>query len=155
MLIMASAIGKKTKQIAYLLALVYFSSYFMRINFAVMMVKICSDMQVEKSALAIVVTGLTVAYGTGQVISGVLGDRIKPQYLITAGLSLATLCNVCISLCSGIPAMTAVWCVNGFAHALMPNTAMPRYAFPGARRLQPSCCICSALYYLEFFIGEL
>lgn len=119
MLIMASAIGKKTKQIAYLLALVYFSSYFMRINFAVMMVKICSDMQVEKSALAIVVTGLTVAYGTGQVISGVLGDRIKPQYLITAGLSLATLCNVCISLCSGIPAMTAVWCVNGFAHALL------------------------------------
>ena len=75
---MKSTIAKNTKRIAYLLAVVYFTSYCMRVNLAVMLVKICSEMQVEKSALAIVITGLTVAYGTGQVISGFLGDRIKP-----------------------------------------------------------------------------
>lgn len=61
----------------------------MRINLAVMLVKICSEMQVEKSALAIVITGLTVAYGTGQVVSGFLGDRFQPKHIIPVGLALA------------------------------------------------------------------
>ena len=59
---MKSKPSPRTKKIAYFLALVYFTSYCMRINLAVMLVKICSEMQVEKSALAIVITGLTIAY---------------------------------------------------------------------------------------------
>ena len=57
---MKTIITTKARKMAYLLALVYFTSYCMRINFAVMLVKICSEMQVEKSALAVVITGLTV-----------------------------------------------------------------------------------------------
>ena len=116
---MKSTIAKNTKRIAYLLAVVYFTSYCMRVNLAVMLVKICSEMQVEKSALAIVITGLTVAYGTGQVISGFLGDRIKPQRIIPAGLALAVACNIGIFFTSTIPAMTVIWSINGFAHALL------------------------------------
>ncbi len=116
---MKSKIAPYTKKIAYLLAVVYFTSYCMRVNLAVMLVKICSEMQVEKSALAIVITGLTIAYGTGQVISGFLGDRIKPQHIIPAGLALAVLCNIGIFFTSTIPAMTVIWSVNGFAHALL------------------------------------
>ena len=116
---MKSKVSPNTKKIAYLLAAVYFTSYCMRVNLAVMLVKICSEMQVEKSALAVVITGLTVAYGTGQVISGFLGDRIKPQHIIPAGLFLAVVCNVGIFFVSTIPAMTVIWSVNGFAHALL------------------------------------
>ncbi len=116
---MKQAIGKRAKQIALIFALVYFSSYVMRINFAVMLVKVISEMQVEKSALSIVLTALTLTYGTGQVISGVLGDKIKPQYLLTAGLGLASVCNVAMFFCESIPAMTVVWGINGFAHALL------------------------------------
>ena len=42
---MSNEIRKKAKSIAWLFMLVYFASYVTRINFAVMMVKICSDMQ--------------------------------------------------------------------------------------------------------------
>lgn len=107
------------KWIAWLCTLVYFASYVMRINFTVMLVKICSEMQVDKIDLAVVVTGLTVAYGAGQIVSGLIGDRIKPQHLLTCGLCLAGACNLIMSLCSYIPLMTVVWCVNGFAHALL------------------------------------
>lgn len=107
------------KWIAWLCTLVYFASYVMRINFTVMLVKICSEMQVDKIDLAVVVTGLTVAYGVGQIVSGLIGDRIKPQHLLTCGLCLAGVCNLIMSLCSYIPLMTVVWCVNGFAHALL------------------------------------
>lgn len=109
----------RTKKIAYLLALVYFTSYCMRVNLAVMLVKICSEMQVEKSALAIVITGLTIAYGAGQIISGFLGDRFQPQHIISVGLALAVVCNVGIFFTSTIPAMTVIWSINGFAHSLL------------------------------------
>ena len=78
---MKSTIAPRTKKIAYLLAVVYFTSYCMPVNLAVMLVKICSEMQLEKSALAIVITGLTIAYGAGQVVSGFLGDRLKPYHI--------------------------------------------------------------------------
>ena len=116
---MKSAIANNTKKIAYLLAVVYFTSYCMRVNLAVMLVKICSEMQVEKSDLAVVIIGLTVAYGTGQIISGFLGDRFKPKHIIPTGLILAVACNVGIFFTSTIPAMTVIWSVNGFAHALL------------------------------------
>ena len=116
---MKSNITPAVKKIAYFLAAVYFTSYCMRVNLAVMLVKICSELRVEKTELAIVITGLTVAYGIGQVISGFLGDRLKPYYIIPAGLALAVLCNVGIFFSSTIPAMTVIWSINGFAHALL------------------------------------
>ena len=103
----------------WLLTLIYFGSYLMRINVAVMLVSICGDMGLPKTALAIVITGLTVSYGAGQIISGFLGDRIKPQIMISTGLALAALCNIAMVFSPTIPLMTAVWTVNGFAHSMM------------------------------------
>ncbi len=152
-----STIANSTKKIAYFLAAVYFTSYCMRVNLAVMLVKICSEMQVEKSALAIVITGLTIAYGTGQVISGFLGDRIKPRHLIPAGLALAVLCNVSIFFASTIPAMTVIWSVNGFAHALLwppivrlmsMHLSAEDYSFAAVRVNQGSSIATIALYLL-------
>ena len=116
---MKQQIRKRARVIAWMCTLVYFASYLMRINFSVMMVKICSDMQVAKTDLAIVVTGLTVAYGVGQIISGMMGDKIKPQLLLSIGLSLAATCNIVMFFCHNTTVMTAVWCVNGFAHSML------------------------------------
>ncbi len=116
---MKNQIRKRAKAIAWMCTLVYFASYLMRINFAVMMVKICSDMQADKTDLAVVVTGLTIAYGTGQIISGLMGDRIKPQNMLTAGLALAAVCNIAMFFCDSIAVMTVVWSVNGFAHSML------------------------------------
>ena len=116
---METQIRKRAKAIAWSCTLVYFASYLMRINFAVMLVKICSDMQVDKTDLAVVVTGLTIAYGAGQILSGLMGDKIKPQLMLTVGLALAAICNVAMFFCHSIPVMTVVWSVNGFAHAML------------------------------------
>ena len=152
---MKSKIAPAAQKIAYFLAAVYFTSYCMRVNLAVMLVKICSEMQVEKSALAIVITGLTVAYGAGQVVSGFLGDRLKPYHIIPAGLALAVLCNVGIFFSTTIPAMTVIWSVNGFAHALLwppivrlMSTYLPAkdYSFAAVRVNQGSSIATVSLY---------
>lgn len=112
-------ISKKAKRISLLLSMVYLASYIMRINFAAIMVKVGTDMSVAKTDLAIVVTALTIAYGSGQIISGIMGDKIHPAYMLTAGLSLACICNLLMAMASSIPVMSVIWCVNGFAHSLL------------------------------------
>ena len=99
--------------------MVYFASYLLRINFAVMIVKICSEMALPKSSLAVVVTALTVAYGIGQVVSGLLGDKLKPQLMLTVGIGVAVACNVAMFFAQAVPLMAVVWCINGFAHAML------------------------------------
>ncbi len=116
---MRKQLRPRARAITWMLTLVYFGSYLMRINFAVMIVKICSDMALAETDLAIVLTALTVAYGGGQLISGLLGDRIKPTLLVSLGLFTAVLCNVGMYFAPSVPIMTAVWAVNGFAHALL------------------------------------
>ena len=86
---MEQKICGRAKAIAWMCTLVYFASYLTRNNFSVMMLNICNEMGTTKTALAAVVTGLTVSYGLGQIISGLMGDKIKPQLMLTMGLSLA------------------------------------------------------------------
>ena len=116
---MKQNINRRARGIAWLCTLVYFASYLMRTNFAVMIAKICEDMGETKTALSVILTGMTIFYGVGQVINGFLGDRIPPNRMLTCGLALAALCNAGMFFCSSIPLMTAVWCINGFAHAML------------------------------------
>lgn len=113
------AVTPRAKGIAWTFTLVYFASYLLRINFAVMIVKICSEMALPKSSLAVVVTALTVAYGIGQVVSGLLGDKIKPQWMLTVGIGVAVACNLAMYFAQAVPLMTVIWCINGFAHAML------------------------------------
>ena len=117
---MSYEISKRAKAIAWLLTLVYFASYLMRKNFSVMMANICIELGVADSALGIVASALTITYGAGQVINGIIGDKIKPQLMLTIGLALAAVCNVAMFLIpESIPAMAAVWAINGYAHAML------------------------------------
>ena len=69
--------------------------------------------------LSFAVTGLFITYGIGQLISGWLGDRIPPKYLMFCGLGLSTLMNLLLPLNTDVWYMTIVWCINGFGQALM------------------------------------
>lgn len=111
-------ISRQAKLITLLLSMVYFASYLMRKNFSVMLAAIVAS-GYEEVALGIVGSAMTISYGAGQVINGILGDKIKPQYMLTCGLFLAAGCNVAMSFCTSIPLMAAIWFVNGFAHAML------------------------------------
>lgn len=115
---MNSQISKRAKQITWLLAMVYFASYLLRKNFSVMLPAIMAS-GFDAVALGVVGSAMTVSYGAGQIVNGVLGDKIKPQYMLTYGLFLAVACNFAMSLCNTVPLMAAVWFVNGFAHAML------------------------------------
>ena len=111
------------KQIRLLAALgwmVCFSSYITRINFAAILVEFIQAEGVMKSAASMVITAMLVTHGVGQLLSGFLGDRVAPRYLIFFGLLVAAVCNLLLPLYSpSIAVMAVVWGINGIAQAML------------------------------------
>ena len=101
-----------------LCSLVYFVSYFSRKDFAAAMAGMLSENVLARSTAGLIGTMMFVFYGTGQLISGYLGDKIKPKYLIIIGLTTTGVCNLLMPI---IPegVMIAVWGVNGLAQAML------------------------------------
>lgn len=105
--------------IVILCAIVYFVSYFSRKDFAVVMAGMINEAVVDKVVCGFIEMGLFICYGIGQLISGFLGDRIKPSYLILFGLSTTAVCNLLMPLMPSGYAMIPIWALNGFAQAML------------------------------------
>lgn len=103
----------------WLLSAAYMVSYLTRVNFGAVIYEMVLSTGYEKAALSAAVTGAFITYGAGQFVSGWLGDRVQPKALMLFGLLLTTATNLLIPFCPSAQAMTAVWCVNGFAQAFM------------------------------------
>ena len=108
------------KQLTWLMTLVYFTSYVTRINFGAIIQEVVTDTGFLKSELSIVLVGLSVFYGAGQLITGVLGDRVPPHLLIGGGLACAAIINLLFPLASESRILMCIlWSCNGFCHAMM------------------------------------
>lgn len=107
----------RSRLIAILCALLYFTSYMTRKSFSA--IKLGLPDTLGDVALGNIGGALFFAYGAGQIVSGILADRMKPEYLIYSGLGLSALSNLLFPVLIDLPvALTVVWGVNGFAQAL-------------------------------------
>ena len=113
---------KKKKTEWWLVAIcsfVYFVSYFSRKSFAAAMAGMISESVIDKVDGGFIGMGLFICYGAGQLISGYLGDRIKPKYLIIFGVATTCLCNLAMPLVNNSVLMIIAWSVNGLAQAML------------------------------------
>lgn len=110
--------SKKTFLLLLFMA-VYFTSYLTRNNFATIVVAVSEQLSLSRSALSICFTGSFITYGAGQIISGYLGDKIKPKQLVFFGLLTTTAVNFLITLCHEAWVMAVLWSINGLAQAFL------------------------------------
>lgn len=110
---------REVNLLALLFAVTYMISYMTRINYGTIISEIAADTQTAKSLLSMALTGSFITYGTGQIISGICGDRFSPKKLVAYGLIVSVAMNLLIPLCTNPYQMLAVWSVNGFAQAFM------------------------------------
>ncbi len=101
------------------LSLVYFVSYFARKDFAAVMAVMLSENIINKSVGGLIGMALFVCYGIGQLVSGYLGDRLKPSVLLMSGLVTTALCNFIMPFASPPTLMIPIWALNGFAQAML------------------------------------
>ncbi len=102
-----------------LFSITYMVSYITRTNYGAIVAEMERAEGMSKSQLSMALTGSFIAYGTGQIVSGVCGDRFSPKKLVSFGLGVSALMNLLIPVCQNPYQMLAVWCVNGFAQAFM------------------------------------
>lgn len=110
---------QQINRFALLAVAVYMISYMTRINFGAIVSEMEQATGISKSRLSMSLTGSFVTYGLGQILCGILGDRISPKRMIACGLIMTTAMNLLLPICANEWQMLAVWCVNGFAQAFM------------------------------------
>ena len=97
---------------------VYFVSYFSRKDFAAAMAEMISEGVIDKQLGGYISMAMFILYGTGQLISGFLGDRVRPAHLLTFGLLTTALSNLLMAFLPAV-AMVPLWAVNGLAQAML------------------------------------
>ncbi len=110
---------KRVGALILLCCVVYFTSYLTRHNYAAALAEIVRSMGITKEQGSFAITGMFITYGLGQLLSGWLGDKIHPRYVIFGGMLATAVCNLGMGLLSDIGSMTALWCVNGVAQAML------------------------------------
>lgn len=112
-------IEKSVSRLFWLCWLAYSMSYIGRLNFSACMAAMMADGGLTKAYLGSVGTGFLACYGAGQLINGVLGDKISPKFMVGIGLFGAGLANIWMGL-NTIPAlMFFIWCANGYFHSML------------------------------------
>ena len=99
--------------------LVYFTSYVTRINFGAAVLEISSSLQVENTVIGTALTASFITYGFGQLISGVMGDKISPRLLIFIGVCVTSGCNLLVSVMHEVVPIIVLWGINGLAQAFL------------------------------------
>ncbi len=72
------------------------------------------DLGYDKSQLGILASVLFLTYGASKFFSGILGDRSNPRYLMSFGLILTGICNICFGLSSSLVLLAIFWGLNGW-----------------------------------------
>ncbi len=112
----------KRKDINFLVVLcsiVYFASYVSRINLGTVLVEIINSGYASEKIAALALSACSVTYGAGQLVSGYLGDKFKPQNIILIGFIITSLMNLCVGTVGNESVLVVLWAINGFAQAFM------------------------------------
>lgn len=111
--------NKYCRLLVALCTICYFVSYITRINYGAVLIEMERAEGISKAAASMALTGSFITYGAGQLVSGWLGDRMKPRRLIFAGILVSAAMNVLVPISARPGPMLVFWCINGFAQALL------------------------------------
>ncbi|HPE94809.1 MAG TPA: MFS transporter [Bacillota bacterium] len=107
---------KKNKSAVLLFALcwcAYAVSYVGRLNFSSCLSPMAQDGIFTSEYGGAVGTAFLACYGCGQLLSGFLGDRIKPEYMIFTGLAGSGCANILMACVNNGTQAIFIWGLNG------------------------------------------
>lgn len=153
--------------LAGLCSLAYFTSYVSRYTFTVCVSELTSPSVglITDGDAGLICMMLFVFYGGGQLLSGVLGDWVRAEYLVCIGIAGAEACNLILPFIIGSPAAVAVlWACHGLIQSMfwpplvkIVSEHLPRKYFGGSTlAVSIAAHVGNIVLYLlsAFFIGR-
>lgn len=142
--------NKSDKKWTMVFCTVYFIAYMIRHCYPALLIEIIDDLDVTKQLASIALTGAFFTYGSGQFLSGWLGDRLPPNKIIAVGIISTSLINISIALFPNIHFMNVIWIISGALHSLVwaPLVRMVHIVFPEEQAYQRTISRVSQSSYL-------
>lgn len=81
------------------------------------------------------------AYGMGQLINGILGDRVDPKRMIFVGLFGSGIANIVMGVCAQFAAMALIWGANGYFQAMIWAPIIRIFAEMLDEKNKVDCCV--------------
>ena len=110
---------KKSRLIVLSMWLVYASSYFTRTCYAATIASIVSEGLFDKGQIGLVGMAFFICYGVGQLISGIIGDKVNPFSMILFGSVSGCICCFIMPFANSLTAMIIIWGLNGFVQSML------------------------------------
>ncbi|MDE5964581.1 MAG: MFS transporter, partial [Eubacterium sp.] len=110
---------KKSRLIVAALWIVYAASYFIRTCYAAAIAPIVAEGHFSKSEIGLVGTAFFICYGAGQLISGLIGDKVNPFFMIIFGAAAGGFCCFLMPLAGSMPVMLFIWGANGVFQSML------------------------------------
>ncbi|WP_312503404.1 MFS transporter [Lacrimispora sp.] len=110
---------KYVRRLFLLCWMVYCVSYIGRLNYSSAMAQIISEHILTASQAGFISMAYFFAYGAGQMINGLLGDRVNPKRMIFVGLFCSGLANIAMGISHSAPWMALSWGANGYFQAMI------------------------------------
>lgn len=99
--------------------LVYAATYLGRLNYTAVLAEIINSGVVTKGEAGGIGTGFFLAYGIGQLLSGYLGDKLPPKWMVFGGLLMSAILNAGMWAVAKPWLMVVLWSANGIAQAFI------------------------------------
>ena len=97
----------------------YSVSYIGRYNYTSVIAQLVGEGLFTKSETGFISMVYFFCYGIGQLINGLLGDKLSPYKMIFSGLFLSSIANFIMPFAKTTSAMSVVWGINGLSQSML------------------------------------
>ena len=112
-------ISKRNDRIFFLFYFGYMAIYIARLNLSMASPAMLQDGILTEVQLGFIGSAFSVVYSCGRLFNGVLGDRLAPWLLITAGLLLTGCANLLLGFLPPYFLFLLLWCLNAFGQSML------------------------------------
>lgn len=99
-------------RVMYAMTTGYALYYFTRKNISMAAKPITDEFGFTNTQWGLVLSAATVVYALSKFLSGVIGDRANPRWLMAGGLLLSALVNAAFGFAAGLGTFIALWALN-------------------------------------------
>lgn len=104
--------------VLWVLWLTYGSFYFCRTNISAAIPGIQDEFGFTKAQIGLILGGLKLAYGIGQLVNGQLAEKLSARKLLTVGMLVSAALNVVFGMGTALYFLIFIWACNGYFQAL-------------------------------------
>lgn len=136
---------KKSRLVVIALWFVYAASYFIRTCYAASIASIVSEGEYTKGEVGLIGTAFFICYGVGQLISGLIGDKVNPFTMILFGSTAGAVSCFFMSFANSLAFMLVIWALNGFFQSMLWSPILRVFSETIDKRLQKKAILRIAL----------